>query len=166
MKLNIEITREDYFNFNKHHFIRTRLKGTVLTCLIGLITLQFFIYRNKSSLNINAAIVSSFIYLVLYFLFTYLSLTRTSRIPQENGGWLGSKEFNFSNECISYKDKNSEGQYNWSAIKKLEEGNTAFYLYIDSIMAILIPKRYFNGKPEELEFGEYVRNKLSFNSNS
>ena len=69
--------------------------------------------------------------------------------------------YEFSEEYISFRDKDSDGRFQWNAIKSLEEDSKAFYLYLDTIMALLIPKRYFVDKSEEQAFRNYVQSKLN-----
>lgn len=69
--------------------------------------------------------------------------------------------YEFSEENISFSDKDSDGRFQWNAIKSFEEDRKAFYLYIDTIMALMIPKRYFVDKSEEQAFRKYVQSKLN-----
>jgi hypothetical protein len=91
----------------------------------------------------------------------YFSLTRRKSIPKENGSFLGKKVYELSEEYINFSDKESDGRFQWKAIKSLEEDSKAFYLYLDTIMALLIPKRYFVDKSAEQAFRNYVQRKLN-----
>jgi|GEM_PF-2528380 len=50
--------------------------------------------------------------------------------------------------------------YNWSTINFLQESSKAFYLYIDTNMAISIPKKCFTSKTEIERFETYVKDRL------
>jgi len=43
MKLSFETPREDYAQFNKFHFLKTRLKRTILTGGLTVVFLQFYL---------------------------------------------------------------------------------------------------------------------------
>ena len=161
MKLEIEITTQDYVDFTVYHFTKTRLSRTVVTCFLGLIILQFALNKDKSNIDVSRIVVSLLLYIGIYCLFLYYSLNRSRKIPDDNGSLLGKKEFELSADHISYIDRDSAGQYKWTAIKSLEESKSAFYLYIDANMAIVMPKRYFKDKAEEKEFSTYIQDKLT-----
>ena len=161
MKLEIEITREDYSNFGFYHFKKTQLVRTILIGLASLLILQFLFHRNKSSLNLGIILISSFLFIVFYSILIYFSLSKSRSIPKDDGSILGKKEYEFLDDHIFYKDKNSEGRFQWNAIKDVHESNKAFYLYLDTNMAILIPKKHFVDKTAEKNFGNYVRSKIN-----
>lgn len=163
MKLEIEITRQDYFDFNVYNFIKTRLPKTILVCVTGLIFLQFMLNKDEIGIDWMRVLISSLFYLILSFLYLYYILNKTRKVPNKNGAILGKKEYVFTDEYISYKGKDSTGQYNWSAIKTLGESKKAFYLYVDVIAAFVIPKRYFIDKAQEQEFKAYLQRHLTAN---
>lgn len=49
----------------------------------------------------------------------------------------------------------------WSLIKSIENGKTAIYLYLDTNMGIIIPKRYFSNNAEQQLFLELVNGKIN-----
>lgn len=161
MKIEIDITRQDYLNFNFYHFRKKNLIRTAVIGLIGLIILQYSINKEKETVSIIAVAISSILYIFIFAVIMYFSLARSKSIPKDNGSFLGKKVYVFSEEYISFSDKDSDGRLQWNAIKSLEEDSKAFYLYLDTIMTLLIPKRYFVDKSEEQAFRNYVQNKLN-----
>jgi hypothetical protein len=161
MKIEIDITRQDYLNFNLYHFRKKNLVRTALIGLIGLLILQYSINKEKESINIIAVVISSVFYISIFAVIMYFSLARSKSIPKDNGSFLGKKVYEFSDDYISFSDKDSDGRFQWHAIKSLGEDSKAFYLYLDTIMALLIPKRYFRDKTEEQAFRDYVQSKLN-----
>jgi hypothetical protein len=161
MKLEIEITRQDYLNFNLYHFRKKNLIQTALIGLIGLIILQYSINKEKETVSIIAVVISSILYIFIFAVIMYFSLAWSKSIPKDKGSCLGKKVYEFSEENISFSDNNSDGRFQWNAIKSLEEDSKAFYLYLDTIMALLIPKRYFVDKSEEQAFRSYVQSILT-----
>lgn len=105
MKIEIEITRQDYLNFNVYYFMKTQFTRTLLICLAGLLVLQFAINKDRSYLNLVEIIISSLFYLVFYFVIIYYSLHKTKSIPKEGGACLGIKVYEFGDDKIFYKDK-------------------------------------------------------------
>jgi hypothetical protein len=117
--------------------------------------------KEKESLNIFALVISSIIYILIFSFLMYFSLARSKSIPKDNGSFLGKKVYDFGDDHIYFSDKDSDGRFQWHAIKSLAEDNKAFYLYLDTIMALVIPKRYFENKIEEQAFRKYVQSKLN-----
>ena len=159
MKLTIDISRQDYADFNKFHFFKTKLKRTVITGALTVIILQLFL--NREQFNLTATIVSSVVCVLVYVFAISRSLNKTKSIPDNDGTILGQKEMEFAEDKIIYKTANSEGSSDWTTIKKLEESSKAFYLYMDTNMAMLVPKRVFKDKSDEETFKTLVRQKIN-----
>jgi hypothetical protein len=152
MKLQIEITREDFLNFNVDHFLKTQLKKTILFAVLGLLVLQIAIHRDKVSLDLTAIAVSTVMFSSIYFLILYFQLQRSKRMPTDDGSILGWKTLDFSEEGLSYSDRASNGIYRWDAIKSIVKTKNAVYLYIDAHMAIMIPSRFIATENLKNEF--------------
>lgn len=161
MKLEIEITRQDYLDFNVHHYRKTKLTKAVVVGLAGLFSLLFLINKNKSSLDDSRLFGPTVLYTLLYSSVIYGSLYNTRKIPADNGATLGKKKIDFDESGIHFQDAFSSGQYSWSAVKSMDEGKKTFNLYIDTNMAIVIPKRCFFSSTQEQEFRTLVQQNLS-----
>lgn len=156
--IDYEITREDFSDFNKHHFMTTDLKKTIFKGAIVIILLQLFL--NKDGFNLIPTLVSS-IFCVLYYIFMIRwNLNKTNKIPEEGGSFLGRKQIHFSDTEISAKDADSNSTYKWSAITKLQKGKNAYYFFIDSNQAIVLPYRFFKDKMERIDFENFAEEKL------
>ncbi len=160
MTLEIEMTRQDYLDYNIYHFLKNRLVSTIVNSLASLLVLQLFIHDKKTVSDMNQVIITSVLYLIIYFLSVYYSLYRSLKIPHENGVILGLKSYDFTDEGVAYADKNNRGQYNWSVVKSINESKKAFYLYVDTEVAIVIPKRYFSNELNKHEFVELVKKNI------
>lgn len=158
-KINYEIKREDYSEFNKYHFLKTRLKRTIISGGVLLIVLQIFL--NSEEFYLIPTILSTVVFALVYFLVIRRSLIKTNRIPLENGNILGQKVLIFSESEITHSDNSSNGTIQWKAIKSVQKGKTAYYLYLDTIMAIIIPFRYFKDNLERIDFENFVEKKIN-----
>lgn len=159
MKLTIDISRQDYADFNKFHFLKTKLKRTLITGALTVIILQLFL--NREQFDLTATIISSVACILVYVFAINRSLNKTKSIPDNDGTILGQKEMEFAEDKIIYKTANSEGSSDWTTIKKLEESSKAFYLYMDTNMAMLVPKRVFKDKSDEEIFKTLIRQKIN-----
>lgn len=161
MKLEYYITREDYADFSQFYFIKYRLKRYLVGNLMLTTGVIFFIVLTIPSATLSdTAWVAVFILLV-YGLTLNQTITSSKNIPMEDGSFLGAKECEFTEAQIMAVDKHSESKYNWSGIKRLEESKKAFYLYTDTLYAILIPKRTFSNETEMDLFRDLVNRKVN-----
>lgn len=159
MKLIIEITRQDYLEFNKFHFTQTKLKRTVIIGIVSLILLQLAL--NVNQFNLTSTIITTIFFVVAYALLINISLNKTKNIPANSGTILGDKEYEFNDDKILFKTEGSEGKCDWKTVKELKESSTAFYLYMDTNMALLVPKRHFKDANEIAEFKELASRKIN-----
>jgi hypothetical protein len=159
IKLSYEIGRQDYVDFNKYHYKKTKLKKTFITGGLVLVILQLGLSLQK--FDLAATLISSTVFIILYFFLISRSLNKTKNIPKDDGSILGKKELEFSDAGISHLDKNSSGIINWAAVKSLQSSSKAIYLYTDTNMAIVIPKRTFSSATEIIELENYIKEKLN-----
>ncbi len=158
MKLIIDISRDDYADFNKFHYLKYNLKRTILYPVLALIFILYYV--NREGFNLTSTLITPFIFVIVYVLSINRTINRTKKIPNNDGAILGEKEYEFSDDIISYKTNNAEGSLNWSTVLKLEESTNAFYLYMDTNMALIVPKRVFKDQAEEEAFKNIVKGKI------
>ncbi len=160
MKLVVDITREDYADFAKHHFMKNGLRKSIIMYSIAYIIIQLYFLINYG-INLFAIIFSTVIFWLTCFLLIYFRLKSTKKIPLKDGSFLSDTEYIFLEEKILYKSKDSEGSLNWSIIKRFDNGKKAFYLYTDSLIAYVIPKRVFQNEEEMIVFRNLVERKIN-----
>lgn len=159
MRLNVEITREDYADFSKHHFMKNGFRKSIILYSISYIIIQLYFLVNYG-INLFAIIFSTVIFWLTCFLLIHFRLKSTKKTPLKDGSFLSDTEYVFSDEKILYKSKDSEGSLNWSIIKRFDIGKKAFYLYTDSLIAYVIPKRVFQNDEEMKAFQNLVERNI------
>ena len=173
VSLHYKLTKEDYVNFY-----------TYVMWDAGYL-------RKKRAKNIlkQLVIVSVFIG-VLYFsgVFKYLStvtltiillMFATSVIPLFTGRSSANKEaeqitddsdnhaifadtlLQCADDGVHIKTDNAETKYFWKAIIKKTETDAYYFLFINAIQAIIIPKRVFGTNDEKTEFEKILLRNLS-----
>lgn len=157
MNVHVDISRQDYADFNKAHFFRTRFLRSLATVCITLLVLQFVLYNQYKPSVLNI-IVSSLVFIVIYACLVYYRLEGTRNVPVENGSILGKREFLFNDEGITCKAGTNTSHSTWATVKKFYAGKTAFYIYVDTNMAYIIPRRDFTGPEQQSEFITLVTN--------
>lgn len=159
MTIKIDITREDYSDFNIHHFIKTRLVRTVFTGIATIILMEYLL--NRDGFHLIATVVSVLVCLVIYVVLIVTQLRRTSNIPKDGGAILGVKILEFNEDSINCKASDSTTDFKWSLISCVDNGKKAIYLYLETNMAIIIPKRCFSTESEQIEFIGFVNKKIN-----
>ena len=163
VSLHFKLTKEDYVNFY-----------TYVMWDAGYL-------RKKRAKNIlkQLAIVSVFIG-VLYFsgVFRYLSsitltiillMFATSVIPLFTGRSSANEEavqivdtkLLSGDDGVHVKTSDAETKYTWKAIIKKTETDAYYFLFINTIQAIIIPKRVFANNDEKAEFQKLLLRNLS-----
>ena len=161
MKLTTDISRQDFFEFNKFVFIKNRLKRTVMIGAISIGVLFFVLNdMNDTAFSWIAFLIYYILMGGIYYLAIYLALLRTKKSPKADGTILGKKELEFTDDKIMYHTEDSEGSYKWTIIKELDESPKTIYLFFDTNMGIIIPKRIFKNEGEMAEFKELVSRKI------
>lgn len=163
MKLQVEITRQDFSDFMMHHYVQNRLGKTIATGLAGLIVLMYFSNKDEASIDWVINLITAVVYIIIFSALIYFPLRNSRKVPAENGAFLGVKEYDFAENEILCADKDSSGRYSWSAVKKLTESKKAFYLYVDNNMAFVIPKRALHDKAGVEAFRAYIKERTNLN---
>ena len=65
---------------------------------------------------------------------------------------------------ISTKDTLTETKFQWKAFIKKQESDEYYFLFINAIQALIIPKRIFNNPAEKMEFEKLLSHHLSFDA--
>lgn len=159
MKLDIEITRQDYYEFNKFYALKTRLKKMITINLLLLFLVLF--YFNQDGFKFTTTSTFLVVCIVMYPCAIFFSIRQLKNVPLDGSPVLGPKQLDFTDETINYKGRMDEGSIKWSAIKSIESGKTAFYLFMDAQIAVIVPKRFFKSTDEQERFVEFVKGKLS-----
>ncbi len=105
-------------------------------------------------------------YLILGSIFTGALITNSLHSlqcrlqPDEIGCTLREGEFIFSNDGLLTKTEVSETFLMWSSFMRFTESDTAFSLFIDKPMAVVIPKRVFQSEDEMNQWVKFVSSHL------
>ena len=163
MEIEIEFTRKDYLEFNKYYYFKKRIKRALIVpaffVLLWLILLNFNRPFNPILILIEL-VVFSLAWGVFMFISYKLSLIRISRMPDEKGEIIGEKTYILSDDGLKEISKNGESFIKWIGVKSLEENENYVFIFIDKIMAHVIPKRYFSDTLELQEFMSILKSNI------
>jgi hypothetical protein len=160
MEIKAQLTRQDFLEFNKYVFFKSRMKRSIF---IALIFTTFWIVFLNYNQPFNFIII--FIELLVFALFWtffiliiyWTTFARVKKMPDENGEILGEKTYLLSNEGLKQISANSESFNRWNGFKSIEENNKYIFLFVDKIAAYIIPKRVFQDSKEMTNFLDFVK---------
>lgn len=165
MEIKINVTEKDYADFNKYVFNKRRLNKFIVINLIISLILPF-VFTHRDTPNLFDFIFFLLVYNLFVFVYMYIYLSRTKNIPMKDGMFLGDRKYIVQeNEFICEKE-NGESTVKWDAIKSVETGSKAIYLFVDTNSAYIIPKRAFVDTQSQNEFIEKVQLHINNRANA
>ena len=167
MEIEIEITREDYKGFNEYIYKNKKIFGRFRFAVPGFLIL-LIIVLNINRINDILYLVTQIVFILLvYFVLVLVSkqlrLRLIKKIPSEQGGILGKHTFRISDEGIWESTEHNNNLTKWSGILSVETTNKFIFIFVDTHMAHIIPKRYFNSEDDSNYFINFVINIITGN---
>ena len=158
MKYSYEITRDDFVNFSKFYYFKTRFKKNIITYVVIIILVQYYLNRNQ--FDLKATIISVVGIVIAIVLSFYIAFNRVKQLPSENGTILGLRTIELTENEITCTTDSSSSMVNWSKVRSLEKDDKYYYLFLDTNSAYIIPKHVFANQNEESTFIEFVKSKI------
>ena len=162
LQLNYKLTDEDYIEFNEfHQLIHSEVgkRNLFLLKLIGpmisvLAIVIFILARAEIMLIVIEAIVLcifSMVWIALAKKIMKRGIRRTILKMKETEGLPFAEEttLNFTEDQIIEITKNQEMKVDYKKIQDVCETEKAFYVYISSMEALIIPKRVLDQDMEK-----------------
>ena len=168
LKIDYNLTEEDYLNFNLYHaknsktVAKSLLIQRFLSPIIFLIAAFIFSWIDDVSL-VGSLITFSIIgilWIVYYPKYFYRLIIRNSKKmfkEGKNDGLLGEHCMMLSDEGIVDANPNGETKVKWAGIKRFEEDDKYLYIYNSAVSAYIIPKRALTNV---VDVQSYVKAKL------
>ena len=98
-----------------------------------------------------AIFITSFIGFSLSLLLPILLYIRITKNYKNDKLLKNSYTYIFYDDFLLVKASNIENKYKWSELYKIKKGKTNFYFYLNKLYVLIIPKRIFDNKEEELK---------------
>jgi len=151
MRIVFDFTIEDWMAFQSHFVEKAKnykLTRMVTALMVPLVFTCLIVY---DVLLDNIKIVSYLIYMIfsiIWIIYTlktykrsYLKKVRKILLNGDNSGILGSHEVIFNDDGVTHIQPQSEEKVLWAGIKKVEENDDYFFLFVTAISALIIPKK-------------------------
>lgn len=169
----IRVTDKDYLSFTDYAFKRlctpqqkggsAFIKNVIIWCVL---TIAFMFIFQIDSISLSsfhwpsAAIVA--LPFVVFIAAYYINMRklRQSSIPKGNGLMLGEKTVEFGADGITEINPVGRCFYKWESVDAVEENNGDLYIFLDKLLAIIIPSASFSSDIEKTELKATIKKYL------
>lgn len=161
MKINFEITKEDYINFNLHHLENSKSQRNTFNILRYVIPILFTppiyfigtgVFKQPSWFWAMVAIVFTVVWILTYpKQYRKLVTKQTNKLLSEgdNSSIFGSKSLEIVDGDIIVKGDYTSETVALESVKDVKIYDDMILIYINSISAEIIPRRYLNEEVEK-----------------
>lgn len=150
-EIEFENTIGDLISFNLYHTPRSRPVQMVVV-LFALLILRDS-YTTGHSLLRNGLVFAQWLGLYFAFMLVYTVVSvAMSYKRSHNKTVFGSHKLKISDEGIFETTEFSTKNYSWKAVSKIVQNRRLIFIYVQSNMAFLVPKRIFKTHEELKEF--------------
>lgn len=183
MKKNIHITDKDYRKFSKYALKRTttpetRRAARIIVYIFLIIMLLIAILAgtyNTNSWVQQFKFIKDFhrptaIFVLIPFFFltlSYLNLilqSQKSAKPSKEGLVIGDHEIEFLDEKISDITPLGTSFHRWEAVEDIVVHRGNIYVFLDTMLAYILPNSSFTSKKEMNDLAEYLRQNIKIAS--
>ena len=171
MRIEFENTLEDKIAFLQHIYKTSpsmKRRRLMLIYLFPILWFIILVLPSISSKEIYVEIIIWFVISIVWMIFIpYLykrGLIRNARklySEGENKGAIGKHIIEVNPEYIEDITDFGEYKIKWNAINKVETDNSHIYIFISSVAAHVIPKKYFNSNSEVENFLNEIQNHIN-----
>lgn len=162
LQLNYKLTDEDYIEFNEFHQLihsevgkRNLFFLKLIGPMISVLAIVIFILARAEVMliviEVTALSIFSMVWIALAKKIMKRGIRKTILKMKETDGLPFAEEttVNFTEDRIVEITKNQELKVDYKKIEDVCETEKAFYIYISSVQAIIIPKRVFDQDEEK-----------------
>lgn len=143
---------KQYQKFGRFHTFRVRWKNLAAVC--GALIIASIILLILKQTTFAVGLVLALLYPLLTFLLQYFRINKTVGANANFSNTVNNYMFDFSNEYMVLEIKQGKREevheIYYSTICKAYETKTNYYLYLNSLSALIIDKNYLEGDEREL----------------
>ena len=173
-EFHFEVSREDFFEYNKHHAYhtpkrkRSMLRQRIMYPLL-YIGLGGYYAVNASRLTLFSVIMVTIA--LLWFLFfdrliDWKIKRRLKRIEKEGKLYSpGFRTYHFEENSFQITAKNATSESDYADFEQVETGEKAVYIYVGAKIAHVLPNRVFANDEEKQRFVAFIREKIDESKN-
>ena len=161
---SINITKQnylDYSDFAVKRLLKSEtkkgsgfLKNMILWFVLAVIFMTVFQIKSIpfSSFHWQSALITATPLVIFIFAFLFnINKFKRLAIPKEDGLMLGNKTIEFQSEGINEINSFGHCFYKWEIVDALEENKGNIYIFVDKVLALIIPSESFSTSVEKEE---------------
>lgn len=169
MKIQYNLTEEDYIHFNLYHVKNSKTGKQALgwqrflSPVFFIAGAYFLSWMGEMSFLplLITFLIMSVLWIIFYPKYFYSLITRNAKkmIKEgKNDGLIGDHQLILSDAGLVDTSSNKETKVTWPGITSFQEDDRCFYLYNSSVSAYILPKRDID-QVDQLRL--YIRSKLA-----
>ncbi len=153
MKIQVDVntTKQDYYDFQKHHTLRYIWIYILLAVLTGLLAaVNIRIYKNTGVLNYLTVFINiiALIMLVYMVVTSILKIKNTAKAEEKKPVFV----YIFTKGGVHCASNGKSFDLTWDKIYKVTEVKEMFLVYLNQESALIVPKRFFTSEADVEEF--------------
>jgi hypothetical protein len=166
--IDYENTLQDLLDFAVYHYWhspsvrRTLVLGWVVTAVLMLVATGILVGTVEAderwAAGLIAGIPCMLLWLALPWLYFAAIRSSTSRMYRESAGsnlnLIGPRRLTLSGDLLNYSTPISQMLNRWSGVERIAVDREAFYIYLSSVLAIVVPRRAFGSDAEFRAFAQ------------
>jgi hypothetical protein len=169
MTRTINISKEDYLKYSSYALKRlwkskNKSSGFLRNMIVWffLAIVFMFVFQIKAttfdSFHWPSAAIAIAPFLIIIVVY-YLNMRRLKMlcIPNENGLMIGEKTIEVNAEGITETNPLGNCFYRWKAIEAIEEHEGDIYIFVDNLLALILPSESFSSEEEKDQFKGLVK---------
>jgi hypothetical protein len=163
---SINITKQNYLDYSRFAIKRLVkpkleekknsgfLKNLIVWFLVTVIFMAFFQIEHNYFVNFHwqSSLFTAIPFAILIIVFLInLQKSKLLCIPNENGSIIGNKTIEFLPEGINEINSFGHSFYRWEVVEAIEENKGNIYIFVDKLLALIIPSESFTTSEEKEE---------------
>lgn len=153
MRVKADITREDYWNFNKYAIFNVPYVRTTFILSALILPIVVLVIELLKNLSPSVIVVSMPVSTAAGFLLMiYITKKQAMGLPDKKEGLIGEHIFEIGKSGFKEITSVSRGSVSWNGVKSIMENEEYIFIFKDKMMGHIIPKRAFSSPEEAKEF--------------
>ena len=176
---SVTITKQDYLDYSQFAVKRLckpknqKSSGFLKNMIIWFVlTVSFMaVFQIKSvsfsDFHWQSALITAVPFSIFLIAFLYnINKFKKLSIPNENGVMIGDKTIELQSDGINEINHLGSCFYKWEAIEAIEEHKGDLYIFVDKLLALIIPANSFASEAEKDELKAIVQKYVTSCSSS
>jgi hypothetical protein len=165
MTLRFDLTDAEFAEYQKYFYKKRVTWRTWLYLSVAILLFGFKLYKRHAFdeggtlvlmvSGIELMYLSALFGAIWFYALQFISRSRKLK-AEDKEIVLGEREITFGAHQIEAKEAHCESIYYWKALKKWEQTQNLYLLFLTDDTAILVPKRVFKSTEEQAEFEQLL----------